>query len=117
MREIQLEQRFERDMEIARAEVDADTQWRDHSIDQSVKSDCLKPENMESWLSLPEACCRSPSSSSTPLSPAGSSDPDGHPSQLFVTLGKTSVTNRSAYHTVGKASAYLAIRGRSRGGG
>eukprot|EP01047_Picozoa_sp_COSAG01_P108126 COSAG01_NODE_37076_length_508_cov_3.051345_1_plen_90_part_00 len=50
MREIQLEQRFERDMEIARAEVDADTQWRDHSIDQSVKSDCLKPENMESWL-------------------------------------------------------------------
>eukprot|EP01049_Picozoa_sp_SAG25_P002164 SAG25_NODE_110_length_15015_cov_29.036270_1_plen_211_part_00 len=32
---------------------------------------------------LPCARCRSPSSSRSPLSPAGSSDPDGHPSQLF----------------------------------
>ena len=31
---------------------------------------------------LPCARCRSPSSSRSPLSPAGSSDPDGHPSQL-----------------------------------
>ena len=38
---------------------------------------------------LREACCRSSSSSSTPLSPAGSSDPDGHPSQLKLIKSAT----------------------------
>eukprot|EP01047_Picozoa_sp_COSAG01_P097005 COSAG01_NODE_27401_length_686_cov_17.127768_1_plen_102_part_10 len=27
--------------------------WKDHDIDQSVIDDCLKPENMQSWLKLP----------------------------------------------------------------
>eukprot|EP01047_Picozoa_sp_COSAG01_P042024 COSAG01_NODE_3646_length_5830_cov_7.276217_5_plen_154_part_00 len=44
------------------------------------------------------ADCRSSSSSSTPLSPAGSSDPDGHPSHGKLHLGELDLSEAQIGH-------------------
>jgi hypothetical protein len=52
MHEVHYNQVFEAHMATARDNVER-SQWKDHDIDQSVIDDCLKPENMQSWLKLP----------------------------------------------------------------